>query len=101
MRIIEMQGGMKMALLGATVVGFAVIFFLVAFIQFTREAMRPRKRPKHLIRMPTGRPVAKVFTLREPPVVPTPILADKKGNGVATVPPVNAAIKRWSTKGSS
>jgi hypothetical protein len=89
-----------MALLGAAVIGFAVLFFMVAFVQFTREAIRSRKTPKHLIRMPAGRPAAKIFTLREP-FLPKPILADKKGNGVATVPPVNAAIKRWSAKGSS
>jgi hypothetical protein len=92
---------MKMALLGAAVIGFAVLFFMVAFVQFTREALRSRKTPKHLIRVPAGRPAAKIFTLREPPVLPKPILADKKGNGVATIPPVNASIKRWSAKGPS
>jgi hypothetical protein len=101
MRIIEVRGGMKMALLGATAVGFAVIFFLVAFVQFTREVMRSRKTPKHLIRMRAGRPAAKIFTLREPPALSKTILAGRKGNGVATAPPVNAAIKRWPAKGSS
>jgi hypothetical protein len=93
---------MKMALLGAAVIGFAVLFFAVAFVQFTREAMSSKKTPKHLIRMPAGHPGAKIFTLREPPIVPKPILAGKKGNGIATAPPVNASInKRWSAKGSS
>lgn len=92
---------MKMALLGAAVIGLAVLFFLVAFVQFTREAMSSRKTPKHLIRMAPGRPAAKIFTLREPPVVPKPIPAGKKGNGILTAPPVNAAIKRWPAKGSS
>lgn len=90
-----------MALLGAAVIGFALLFFLVAFVQFTREAMSSRKTPKHLIRMAAGRPAAKIFTLREPPVLPQPVLAGKKGNGVATAPAVNAAIKRWPAKGSS
>jgi hypothetical protein len=92
---------MKMALLGAAVIGFAVLFFLVALVQFTREAMRSRKTPKHLIRMTAGHSAAKIFTLRELPALPKPILADKKGNGVAPVPPVHVSIKRWSAKGSS
>lgn len=59
---------MKMALLGAAVIGSAVLFFLVAFVQFTREAMSSRKTPKHLIRMPAGHHSAKIFILRVPPV---------------------------------
>lgn len=92
---------MKMALLGATVIGFAVLFFLIAFVQFTREAMRSRKTPKHLIRMEAGRSAAKIFILREPPVLPKRIPAGKKGNGVVTARPVNTASKRWPAKGSS
>jgi hypothetical protein len=91
---------MKMALLGAAVVGFAVLFFLVAFVQFTREAMRSRKKPRHLIRITPERPTAKVFTLREPPVLPKAILADDKANGVAIVAPFNATIKHGPAKGS-
>jgi hypothetical protein len=45
---------MKMALLGAAVIGLAFLFFMVAFVQFTREAMSSRKAPKHLIRMQRG-----------------------------------------------
>ncbi len=90
-----------MALLGATVVGFAVLFFLVAFVQFTREAMRSRKKPKHLIRMTAERPTAKIFTLREPPVLPKAILAGKKANGLAMVAQFNATIKHGPAKGSS
>ena len=49
---------MKMALLGAAVIGVVLLFFLVAFAQFTREAMSSRKRPEHLIHMPARRPGA-------------------------------------------
>lgn len=90
-----------MVVLGAAVLGFAVLFFLVAFVQFTREVMRSRKRPKHLIRMTAGRPTAKLFTLREPPVVPKPIPVGKKANGVAMVASFNATIKHGPAKGSS
>ncbi len=90
-----------MALLGAAVVGFAVLFFLIAFVQFTREAIRSRKKPNHLIRMAAERPTAKIFTLREPPILPKAILAGKKANGVAMVAPLNATIKRGPAKGSS
>jgi hypothetical protein len=89
---------MKMALLGAAVIGFAVLFFMVAFVQFTRGAIRSRKTPKHLIRITAGRPTAKILTLREPPALPKPILAAEKGNGV---PPVEATIGRGRAKGSS
>ncbi len=92
---------MKMALLGAAVVGFAVLFFLVAFVQFTREAMKSRKKPKHLIGMTTECASAKVFTLREPPVLPKAVPADKKANGVAMVAPFNATMKHGPAKGSS
>lgn len=90
-----------MALLGAAVVGFAVLFFLIAFVQFTREAMRSRKTPKHLIRVAAERPTAKVFTLREQPVLSKAILAGKKANRVAMVAPFNATIKHGPAKGSS
>lgn len=90
-----------MALLGGAVIGFALLFFLVALVQFTREAVRSKKRPKHLIRMTAERRTAKIFTLREPPVVPKPILAGKKANGVAMVTPFNATIKHGPAKGSS
>lgn len=90
-----------MAVLGAAVVGFAVVFFLVAFVQFTREAMKSRKKPKHLIRMTAECTSAKVFTLREPPVLPKAVLAGKKANGVAMIAPFNATIKHGPAKGSS
>ncbi len=89
-----------MVLLGAAVIGSAVLFFLVAFVQFTREAMRSWKKPKHLIRMTAERPTAKIFTLREPPVLSKEILAGKKANGVAMVAPFNAT-KHGPAKGSS
>lgn len=73
---------MKMALLGAAVIGFAVLFFLIAFVQFTREAMSSRKRPKHLILMTAERPTAKVFTIRETSIPPKPISASMKCDGV-------------------
>lgn len=90
-----------MALLGAAVIGFAVLFFLIAFVQFTREAMSSRKRPEHLIRMTAERPAAKILTLREPPVLPKAILAGKKARGVAMVSPVRATMGRGPAKGSS
>ncbi len=90
-----------MALLGAAVIGFAVLFFLVAFVQFTREAMSSMKRPKHLIPMTAERPTAKIFTIREASVAPKPISAGKRGNGVTSFPPVNVTIRRGSAKGSS
>jgi hypothetical protein len=54
-----------MAFAGAAVFGSAVLFFLVALVQFTREAMRSSQEPKHLIRLMRGRPAATVFTLRQ------------------------------------
>ncbi len=92
---------MEMALLGVAVIGFAVLFFLVALVQFTREAMRSRKKPKHLIRMTAERRITKIFTLREPPVAPKAILAGRKSNGVTMVSPVNATFRRGTAKGSS
>ena len=90
-----------MALFGAAVIGSAVLFFLVALVQFTREAMRSRRRPKHLTRMTPERPTAKIFTLRKPRVLPKEILEDKKANGVAMISPFNATIRRGPAKGSS
>ena len=91
--------GMEMAVFGAAVVGLAVLFFLVAFVQFTREAIRSKKEPKHLIRMTRERPSATLFVLRESPAPPKSILPGKKANGVGVVSPLNATIKH--AKGSS
>jgi hypothetical protein len=54
-----------MTVLGAAVIGFAILFLLVVFSQFTKEVARSRQRPEHLIRMTRGRPAATVFTLHE------------------------------------
>jgi hypothetical protein len=54
-----------MAFVGAAMFGSAVLFFLVALVQFTREAMRSSREPKHLVRLMRGRPAATVFTLRQ------------------------------------
>jgi hypothetical protein len=88
------------AIFGTAVVGFALLFFMVAFVQFAREAMRSRKKPKHLIRMAAERPTAKIFTLREPPALPKAILVGKKANGVAAVSPSGATTRRGAVKGS-
>ena len=87
--------------LGTAVIGFAVLFFLLALVQFTREAMRSRKKPQHLICMGAERATAKVLTLREPAVPPKAVLASKKANGVAMVAPFNAMIKHGPAEGSS
>jgi len=90
-----------MALLGAAVIGFAILFFLIAFVQFTREAISSMKRPKHLVRMPAERPTAKIFTIRETPVAAKPIVAGKSSKGVAVFSPANVTIRRGPAKGSS
>lgn len=89
-----------MVVLGATVIGFAILFFLVAFVQFMREAMRSSRKPRHLISVTRERPAARILTLREPPVMPKVISTAKKSDGVASASPLNPAIKRWPAKGS-